>query len=273
MALPNNRIKQIKLPDGNTYDVVPSILTDGTTSYALTSPTLTSDSTIALTSDIPSTYLKSAGVSGTFSNTLTISKQDDSTVTFYNYFHSPTYSTGLSIASGRGVNDLYVPEASTTGSGVMSASAQTFAGTKTFKTASSNSYGAVTPDTSSYTANKTLATTDLIVSAEFVEDVAQITIIGTGSDTTLGTSSIQVDVTNANTWNDLIGTVVGSYSIVEGFGNGISIGRSGSSIDTKNYDYVSTTQSYSDIVQPSTAIVPGTTYYLIYNGNNGGAGA
>ena len=48
MALPNNRIKQIKLPDGNTYDVVPSILSDGTTSYALSAPTLTSDSTIAL---------------------------------------------------------------------------------------------------------------------------------------------------------------------------------------------------------------------------------
>lgn len=114
----------------------------------------------ATASSVPTTYLKSASVSGTFSNTLTISKQDDSTVTFYNYFHSPTYSTGLSIASGRGVNDLYVPEASTTSSGVISTSAQTFVGIKTFKSTALTSYGAVMPDTSSYTANKTLATTD-----------------------------------------------------------------------------------------------------------------
>lgn len=106
-----------------------------------------------------------------------------------------------------------------------------------------------------------------VVSAEFVEERSPIIIIGTGSNTTLGTSSIQVDVTNANTWNDLIGTAVGNYSIVEGFGNnGISISKE---YDGNNWDYVSTTQSFSNIVQPATAIVPGTTYYLIYHG--GGA--
>ena len=111
-----------------------------------------------------------------------------------------------------------------------------------------------------------------VVSAEFVEERSPITIIGTGSSTTLGTSSIQVDVTNANTWNDLIGTVVGSYLIAEGFGNnGISIAYTGNTIDRNQYDYVSTTQSYSNIVQASTAIVPGTTYYLIYNSSGGGS--
>ena len=111
-----------------------------------------------------------------------------------------------------------------------------------------------------------------VVSAEFVEERNPITIIGTGSNTTLGTRSIQVDVSNANTWNDLIDTVVGNYSIAEGFGNnGISIGLSGNASDGKNYDYVSTTQSYNDIVQPSTTIVPGTTYYLIYYSGGGGS--
>jgi hypothetical protein len=49
-----------------------------------------------------------------------------------NYYHTPSYSSGLSIASGTGVNALYVPDATDSQSGVVSTAAQTFAGAKTF---------------------------------------------------------------------------------------------------------------------------------------------
>lgn len=56
MALPTNRIKKIKLPgdvDGSqTYEIVPDKLSDGSTNYKASLSTLTSDSTIALTSDL-----------------------------------------------------------------------------------------------------------------------------------------------------------------------------------------------------------------------------
>ena len=258
MALPTNRIRKIKLPDDNIYDIVPSTLTDGTTSYALTSPTLTSDSTIALTSDIPSTYLKSAGVGGTFNNTLTISKQDDTLVTFYNYFHSPTYSTGLSIASGRGVNDLYVPEASTNSSGVMSTSAQTFVGVKTFKSTVFTSYGAVMPDTSSYVANRTIATTDDIPS-----------VLGTGAS-----NKNKYLHTNASTgaleWSSVTGPTTYLVS-ASASGTTLTITpNSGSAVNFYNY-YPS--RSYTAGLQISTSqgITATCALYVPY-ANNAQAG-
>lgn len=49
-----------------------------------------------------------------------------------NYYHTPSYSSGLSIATGTGVNALYVPNATDSLAGVVSTGAQTFAGAKTF---------------------------------------------------------------------------------------------------------------------------------------------
>ena len=49
-----------------------------------------------------------------------------------NYYHTPSYSSGLSIASGSGVAAMIVPHASASQAGVVSTSAQTFAGQKTF---------------------------------------------------------------------------------------------------------------------------------------------
>lgn len=49
-----------------------------------------------------------------------------------NYYHTPSYSSGLSIASGTGVNTMYVPYAGASQSGVVNTAAQTFAGAKTF---------------------------------------------------------------------------------------------------------------------------------------------
>jgi hypothetical protein len=49
-----------------------------------------------------------------------------------NYYHTPSYSSGLSIATGTGVNALYVPYATGSQSGVVSTTTQTFGGAKTF---------------------------------------------------------------------------------------------------------------------------------------------
>lgn len=47
MALPTNRIKKVKLPDNTEYDIVPTMLQDGTTNYKLSVPALSADDTIA----------------------------------------------------------------------------------------------------------------------------------------------------------------------------------------------------------------------------------
>jgi hypothetical protein len=49
-----------------------------------------------------------------------------------NYYHTPSYSAGLVIATSADVNSLYVPYAGSTQTGVVSTAAQTFAGAKTF---------------------------------------------------------------------------------------------------------------------------------------------
>ena len=56
MALPTNKIKQVKLPDNTVYQIVPEML--GKNGYSAELPTLTANSTIALTSNIPTNYVK-----------------------------------------------------------------------------------------------------------------------------------------------------------------------------------------------------------------------
>lgn len=53
MPLPTNKIKKVKLPNNTEYEIIPTTLQDGTTTNKLSVPTLTEDSTIALTSDLP----------------------------------------------------------------------------------------------------------------------------------------------------------------------------------------------------------------------------
>lgn len=398
MALPTNRIRKIKLPDDNIYDIVPSTLTDGTTSYALTVPTLTSDSTIAIdanvvhktgnetiggnktftnkvdiyngfefrnadytyaptmitssnnglkmqfntgsqylqlsatpagyiniqpnagsvgvisnqyikdnatlvtntlnlpdssgtlatTDDIPSVlgtgasnknkylhtnastgalewssvtgptnYLVSASASGT---TLTILPNSGSAVNFYNYYPSRSYTAGLQISTSQGVTAtcaLYVPYANNSQAGVVSSDSQTFAGTKTFKTAASNSYGAVMPTTSSYTANKTIATTDLISSAEFVEVLpSTVTITFTESSSGLRTGLSIYD------GSDDTGTLL--YSIASGG----SVTTPQTLTITSGNIFISTTGSrYTYISQGSTGGI--SNVVITNNGNSG----
>ena len=117
-------------------------------------------------------------------NNITISSTDT------NYYPSRSYTAGLQISTSQGIANtcaLYVPYASNTQSGVITTGVQSFSGQKTFydkvfvddigidglATFNGNlllggsqiisgdtNYGLVIPDTSSYTANKTLATTD-----------------------------------------------------------------------------------------------------------------
>ena len=54
-------------------------------------------------------------------------------ITTPNYYHTPSFNAGLSIATGTGVNALYVPNANgTTQAGIVTTGAQTFGGIKTF---------------------------------------------------------------------------------------------------------------------------------------------
>ena len=50
MALPAKRIKKIKTPDEEVYDIVPEML--GKDGYSAELPTLTANSTIALSGDV-----------------------------------------------------------------------------------------------------------------------------------------------------------------------------------------------------------------------------
>ena len=52
MALPANKIKKVKLPNNTEYDIVPSMLQDGTTNNKLSVPTLTQDDNIAIDSKV-----------------------------------------------------------------------------------------------------------------------------------------------------------------------------------------------------------------------------
>ena len=52
-GLPEKKISKIKVDSNNTYDIIPTMLQDGTTNNKLSVPTLTEDSTVALTKDLP----------------------------------------------------------------------------------------------------------------------------------------------------------------------------------------------------------------------------
>lgn len=112
--------------------------------------TWTSWKRLALASEIPSVgngtvTINQAGASkGSF--TLNQSTAATINLTDTNYYHTPSYSSGLSIASGTGVNAMYVPNAGASQSGVVSTGAQTFAGEKTFssirlRSTSTTNYG------------------------------------------------------------------------------------------------------------------------------------
>ena len=100
MALPTNRIKKVKLPgDVNgdkTYEIIPSMLQDGTTSYVAELPELTEDSTVALT-----TYVEANP--STTTDTLTGIKIGD---------------TSYSIASGSTATDVQINGTSITSNNV-----------------------------------------------------------------------------------------------------------------------------------------------------------
>lgn len=49
MALPTNKIKKVKLPNNTEYDIVPTMLQDGTTNNKLSVPTLTDDDEVVTT--------------------------------------------------------------------------------------------------------------------------------------------------------------------------------------------------------------------------------
>ena len=78
-----------------------------------------------------------------------------------NYYPSRTYTSGLKISNSNGVSntcELYVPYATTDDSGLVTTAAQTFSGTKTFVTLDGDTIGAVMPNTSGWTASRTIAT-------------------------------------------------------------------------------------------------------------------
>lgn len=127
------------------------VIRNDNASYGLSLPTMstwTDNKTIATTADIPSTYLKSASVNG---NTLTLTKQDNTTETFTdtdtNYYAKTVGTTGLKIGTGYSGSttsttyDLYVPYATASQAGVVTTEAQTFAGAKTFSSINISSDG------------------------------------------------------------------------------------------------------------------------------------
>jgi hypothetical protein len=52
--------------------------------------------------------------------------------TLFDKYHTRAYSSGLKISTGTNVNDMYVPNATTSQAGVVTTAAQSFAGAKTF---------------------------------------------------------------------------------------------------------------------------------------------
>lgn len=111
------------------------------TSRTINGKALSSNITLSASdvSALPSstTYIKSASVSG---NTLTLTKEDNTTQTFTpsftdtNYYPIRSYTSGLQISSYSGSSNcqLYVPNASLNQSGVVTTGDQIFNGTKTF---------------------------------------------------------------------------------------------------------------------------------------------
>ena len=102
MALPSNKIRKIQTPDSIEYDIIPSILQDGTTSYKLSVPTLSVDSTIALTSDIAGKANDSDVVhKGTSSSSVAETIYGSKTFNDITYFNNHIYgNSNLYLTSG-----------------------------------------------------------------------------------------------------------------------------------------------------------------------------
>ncbi len=134
---------------GGVEVVFPSDVAASTT-YTLTLPKKTD--TIATLGDITDTWrtiqVNNADILGSGTGTGKLNLIAGSNVTLTNsggnvtiqasggtdtnYYHTPSYSTGLKIGTGVGVNDLYVPDAGQNQSGVVNTSSQGFYGPKTF---------------------------------------------------------------------------------------------------------------------------------------------
>lgn len=160
------------------------VISVDTNSYLTTSGTAADSSKLngqaasyyAKATDIPSAYIKSASSSG---NTLTLTKQDNTTVVYTpsftdaNYYHTPSYSSGLKIATGTGVNDLYVP----TGTGAEQIVQRTTNGQITL------------PDQSTYTPGTDQAVSARWVGAQGFVKSATSSIYGSGGvDVSINTS-------------------------------------------------------------------------------------
>ena len=129
------------LGNGSLYATTSDLSSYVPTTRTVNGKALSSDITLSASdvSALPSstTYIKSASVSG---NTLTLTKEDNTTQTFTpsftdtNYYPIRSYTSGLQISSYSGSSNcqLYVPNASLNQSGVVTTGDQIFNGTKTF---------------------------------------------------------------------------------------------------------------------------------------------
>lgn len=77
-------------------------------------------------------YVNSSGVVKAVTYELNATVPADAKFTDTNYYHTRAFSEGLKISTGTGVGDMYVPDATTTQSGVITTTTQSFAGRKTF---------------------------------------------------------------------------------------------------------------------------------------------
>lgn len=131
-----------------------------------------------------------------------------------NYYHTPSYSTGLNIATGNGVNNLYVPNAGSSQAGVVSTSAQTFSGVKSFRNGiklfENDSYYATLQGASSSYIDITLTLPSssgvLALVSDIPEGDVDVTINGTATATVEALSNIVVGTTTYKNITTFTGT-------------------------------------------------------------------
>lgn len=250
MALPTNKIKKIKLTSNTEYDIVPSILQDGSTTNKLSVPTLSADNDEVVTTKIEQDI---SGIK-TFNNGLISDKEIK-----INYISdiSPVVSispsvTGSGAKRSRKLNinmynvgdesyDTVMTLSSTlgeTGGYTISLDGRTtvnddliVSGNFNLDSASiinpnDNSKGLILPDTTSYLANKTIATTDQIPSTYVISvngDSGAITNVAktnanntfTGSNTFYGTGTATLipDTLGPLVSYDKQSTIVGGQTV------------------------------------------------------------
>ena len=90
------------------------------------------DVTTAVGSTTLPVYVNANGVVKPLSYSLNASVPADAKFTDTNYYHTRVYSSGLQISTGTGVSNMYVPNATSSQSGVITTGDQSFAGKKTF---------------------------------------------------------------------------------------------------------------------------------------------